>query len=65
MTAQDVEDVRCWIIVLLPSTACGGIRPPETADGGPLRLPTEEQYLRFSKQSLPRDSLDERQDSLQ
>jgi hypothetical protein len=42
----------CSIIVLLPSTACG-----------PLRLPTEEQYLIYSKQSLPVDSLDERQDS--
>jgi hypothetical protein len=49
--------------VLLPSTACGGIRPTETADGGPLRLPIEEQYLIYSKQSLPVDSLDERQDS--
>jgi hypothetical protein len=38
----------CWIIVLLPSTACGGIRPPETADGGYLRLPTEEQYLIYN-----------------
>jgi hypothetical protein len=49
--------------VLLPSAACGGIRPTETADGGPLRLPTEEQYLIYSKQSLPVGSLDERQDS--
>jgi hypothetical protein len=38
----------CWIIVLLPSTACGGIRPTETADGGYLRLPTEEQYLIYN-----------------
>jgi hypothetical protein len=30
--------------VLLPSTACGDIRLTETADGGPLRLPTEEQH---------------------
>jgi hypothetical protein len=48
--------------MLLPSTACGGIRPIETADGCPLRLPTEEQYLIY-KQSLPVGSLDERQDS--
>jgi hypothetical protein len=32
----------------------------ETADGGPLRLPTEEQCLIYSKQSLTVDSLDER-----
>jgi hypothetical protein len=38
----------CWIIVLLPSTACGGIRPTETTDGGHLRLPTEEQYLIYN-----------------
>jgi hypothetical protein len=34
----------------------------ETADGGRLRLPTEEQYLIY-KQSLLVGSLDERQDS--
>jgi hypothetical protein len=34
----------------------------ETADGGPLQLPTKEQYLVY-KQSLPVGSLDERQDS--
>jgi hypothetical protein len=53
----------CCIIFLLPSTVCGGIRPTETADGGPLRSFTEEQYLIYSKQSLLVDSLDERQDS--
>jgi hypothetical protein len=52
----------CWIIVLLPSTACGGIRPTETADGGYLRLPTEEQYLIY-KQSLPTGYFHERQHS--
>jgi hypothetical protein len=31
-----------WMIVLLPSTACGSIRSTEIADGGPLRLRTEE-----------------------
>jgi hypothetical protein len=51
---------RCWTIVLIPSTACGGIQPMETADGGPLELPTEEQYLIYSKQSLPVGSLNER-----
>jgi hypothetical protein len=48
---RDPEHValqKCWIIVLLPSTACGGIRPTETADGGCLRLPTEEQYLIYN-----------------
>jgi hypothetical protein len=34
--------------VLLPGTACGGIRPTETAVGGYLRLPTEEQYLIYN-----------------
>jgi hypothetical protein len=34
-----------------------------TADGSPLQLPTEEQYLKYSRQSLLVDSLDERKDS--
>jgi hypothetical protein len=48
--------------VLLPSTVCGGIRPTDTADGGYLRLPTEEQYLIY-KQSLPTGYFHERQHS--
>jgi hypothetical protein len=59
---REIWIVECWINVSLTSTACGGIRPMETADGGTLRLPTEEQYLIY-KQSLPVGSLDERQDS--
>lgn len=35
------EEELCWMIVLLPSAACGGFRPMATADGGRLRLPTE------------------------